>query len=125
MNIIGIAWIGLVSDEAAMRAFYAQVLRLPLLDETAHYAYYAVDAVTRLEILASASRTAAQQRADAPAIGFLVSDLDQGVAELQAAGVTVRLPVQEWRSGENVHRWVYFTDPAGNVLLLLERHGEA
>lgn len=124
MKILGIAWLGLVSDDAATRQFYTHTLGLKLLDEKEDYAYYAVDAVTRLEILASASATARQQRADAPAIGFLVAELDASKAELEQAGAKLLTDIKEWRSGEIVHRWFYFADPAGNILLLLERQGE-
>lgn len=124
MKIKGIAWLGIVSDDPSVRAFYTKLLQLNLLDETDKYAYCAVDAVTRLEILASASDTAKLQRSDAPAIGFLVDDLDGSVQELQEAGVKLLTSIKEWRSGEIVHRWFYFADPAENVLLLLERHGE-
>ncbi|MCW5875382.1 MAG: VOC family protein [Anaerolineales bacterium] len=124
MKIKGIAWIGIVSDDSAVRDFYTHTLQLKLLDEAQDYVYYAVDEVARLEILASASRTAAQQRPDAPAIGFLVDDLDESVAELSAQGVQLLTDIKEWRSGEILHRWVYFADPGGNILLLLERHGD-
>lgn len=124
MNIQGIAWLGLVSDDPALRDFYTNVLGLPLLEDTANYAYYAVGEMTRLEILASRSTTAARQRLDAPAVGFLVDDLDQALTELRAAGIMLQGDVYEWRSGPVVHRWLYFNDPVGNILLLLERRGD-
>lgn len=124
VNIKGIAWLGIVSDDPAVRDFYTHTLQLNLLDETEKYAYYAVDPIIRLEILASTSNTAKLQRLDAPAIGFLVDDLDQSVEQLQDKGVRLLTEVKEWRSGEIIHRWIYFADPVGNVLLLLERYGE-
>lgn len=124
MNIKGVAWLGIVSDDPAVRDFYTSILQLKLLDETDTYAYYAVDAITRLEILASASSTAKLQRSDAPAIGILVDDIESSVQELESAGVRMLTAIKEWRSGEIVHRWIYFADPAGNILLLLERHGD-
>ncbi|GAB4515195.1 MAG: hypothetical protein OHK0046_18340 [Anaerolineae bacterium] len=124
MNIKGIAWIGIVSDDPEVRRFYTSTLQLQVMDEADSYAYYAVDAVTRLEILASASGTAKLQRSNAPAVGFLVDDIAASVQELKEDGVHLLTDIKEWRSGEVVHRWVYFNDPAGNTLLLLERHGE-
>jgi catechol 2,3-dioxygenase-like lactoylglutathione lyase family enzyme len=124
MNIKGIAWLGIVSDDPAVRDFYTRTLQLNLLDETDKYAYYAVDPVTRLEILASASDTARQQHSNGPAIGFLVDDLETSVRELENDGVRLLTDIKEWRSGEIVHKWVYFADPAGNILLFLERQGE-
>jgi catechol 2,3-dioxygenase-like lactoylglutathione lyase family enzyme len=121
MNVKGIAWLGIVSDDPAVRAFYADVLGLPVLDETAAYAYYAVNDMTHLEVLASTSGTAQHQRHDAPAVGFLVEDVAAGVAALRQAGVGLLTEVKEWRSETEIHRWVTFADPAGNILLLLER----
>jgi hypothetical protein len=66
VNIKGIAWLGIISDNPATRDFYARVLRLRVLDETATYAYYAVDEHARIEILSSSSETAAQQRQGSP-----------------------------------------------------------
>jgi|GEM_PF-2648293 len=124
MNVLGVAWIGLVSDREAMRHFYSELLGLKLLEAEVGFAYYQVDEKTRLEILASHTRTATQQRADAPAIGFLVDDLESAVQHLRQANVSFMSEIQEWRSGEVIHRWIYLKDPENNVLLLLERHGE-
>jgi catechol 2,3-dioxygenase-like lactoylglutathione lyase family enzyme len=124
MNITGIAWLGIVSDDPAMRDFYTSILQIKLLDETDTYAYYAIDAIARLEILTSASNTAKVQRNDAPAVGFLVDDIEASVRELEDAGVRLLTEIKEWRSGEIIHRWIVFADPAGNILLLLERHGD-
>jgi predicted enzyme related to lactoylglutathione lyase len=117
--------LGIVSDDPIVRSFYSNTLQLKLLDETDSYAYYAVDNVTRLEILTGMSDSAKRQRRDAPAIGFLVDDLDSGVQELVNAGVKLLTEIKEWRSGEIVHRWIYFADPADNILLLLERSGDS
>lgn len=124
MNIIGIAWIGMVSDDPAMRHFYQHILGLKLLDESDTYAYYQIDPIARLEILARLSKTAQLQHHHAPAIGFLVENIEQSVQELKNAHIALLSDIQEWRSGEIWHRWVYFADPAGNTLLLLERHGD-
>jgi predicted enzyme related to lactoylglutathione lyase len=124
VNITGVAWLGIVSDDPATREFYARTLRLKLLDQADSYAYYAVDEHARVEILGSSSETARHQRPDAPAIGFLVDDLDAAVDELRDAGVSLLTDVKEWRGESARHRWVYFTDPAGNILLLLQRQGD-
>lgn len=124
MNIKGIAWVGIISDDPAVRDFYTNTLQLRLLNETDKYAYYAVDSVTRLEILASTSDTAKQQRSNAPTIGFLVDNIETSVRELEGIGIRLLSDIKEWRSNEIVHKWVYFADPADNILLLLERQGE-
>jgi catechol 2,3-dioxygenase-like lactoylglutathione lyase family enzyme len=124
VKVLGLAWIGLVSDRPEMRRFYAEALGLKLLEAEAGFAYFQVDETARLEILASHTGTAARQRADAPALGFLVDDLDGAVHQLQQAGVAFTSEIKEWRSGDVMHRWIYLQDPDRNVLLLLERHGE-
>lgn len=124
MKVLGVAWIGLVSDQPAMRQFYVETLGLKLLEANVDFAYYQVDETTRLEILASHTRTAAQQQATAPAIGFLVDDLPTAIQHLQQGAVRFTSEVQEWQSGEVLHRWIYLKDPEDNVLLLLERRGE-
>jgi catechol 2,3-dioxygenase-like lactoylglutathione lyase family enzyme len=124
MNIKGIAWLGIVSDDPAAREFYARILHLRVLEEAPTYAYYAIDEHARLEIVSNSSETAKRQRQDSPAIGFLVDDLEAGMRALEDGGVALRSEVNEWRSTVARHRWVYFADPAGNVLLLLERHGD-
>jgi catechol 2,3-dioxygenase-like lactoylglutathione lyase family enzyme len=121
VNIKGIAWLGIVNDDLATRDFYAGGLKLRVLEGTATYAYYAVDEHARIEILSSSSETAAQLRQASPAIGSLVDDLEAGMRALADAGVALRSEVSEWRSTVARHRWVYFADPAGSVLLLLER----
>jgi hypothetical protein len=57
-----------------------------------------------------------------PALGFLVEDLDSAVQELRAADVNLKSEIEEWRSDEEIHRWIYLEDPEGHTLLLLERH---
>ncbi|CCG02301.1 protein of unknown function, putative Glyoxalase/bleomycin domain [Blastococcus saxobsidens DD2] len=50
-------------------------------------------------------------------LGFLVDDLDQAVAELTSAGVTVDAHV----SSNERERYVHFTAPDGQVYELVER----
>ena len=121
MNILGVGWIGLVSDRPQTRRFYKQVLGLRLIEQKPAYAYYTINAATHLEVLSTASRLAGRQRADAPAIGFRVDHLDNAVQELGVAGVELRSGIEEWRSDNEQHRWVCFDDPEGHTLLLLER----
>jgi catechol 2,3-dioxygenase-like lactoylglutathione lyase family enzyme len=124
IEVIGIAWIGIVSDDPAARDFYQHTLKLPVLESTANYAYFSIDDRARLEILASHTPTASRQNAHAPAIAFLVSDLDAALTHLRDQGVGLRSDILSWQSDTERHRWVYFADPAGNILLLLERHDQ-
>jgi len=51
-----------------------------------------------------------------PVAGFLVSDLEEAVAELRAAGVEIVLDVQ----GGDPRSWVHFRAPDGFVYELVE-----
>lgn len=121
MKVLGIGWLGLVSDQPGTRRFYAKVLGLNLTQEKPAYAYFTLSETTHLEILSSDTRLAKRQRPGAPALGFLVEDLDSAVQEVKAAGVNLKSEIEEWRSDNEVHRWVYLEDPEGYTLLLIER----
>ena len=121
MKVLGIGWIGLVSDQPSTRRFYAKVLGLNVAEDEPTYGYFTLSETTHLEILASDTRLAARQRVGAPALGFLVEDLDAAVQEVKAAGVNLTSEIEEWRSDNEVHRWVYLEDPEGHTLLLMER----
>lgn len=49
-------------------------------------------------------------------LGFLVANLDEAVAELEAAGVTTDAP-----ASNAVERYVHFTAPDGHLYELVER----
>lgn len=122
MKVLGIGWLGLVSDQPETRQFYAKVLGLNLIEDKPAYAYFTIGEATHLEILSSDTRLATRQRQGVPALGFLVEDLDSAVQELRSADVNLKSEIEEWRSDEEIHRWIYLEDPEGHTLLLLERH---
>jgi catechol 2,3-dioxygenase-like lactoylglutathione lyase family enzyme len=122
MKILGIGWLGLVGDHPETRRFYATVLGLSLTDDKPAYAYFTISETAHLEILSPGTRLATRQRKGSPSVGFLVEDLDSAVQELKAAGVKLKSEIEEWHSDDEFHRWVYFEDPEGHTLLLLERH---
>ena len=121
MKVSGIGWLGLVSDRPETRRFYAKVLGLNLVEDTPAYAYYAIDETTNLEILARDTRLARIQDGCCPAVGLLVEDLDSAVRELKAAGANLKGEIEEWRSDNERHRWIYFEDPDGHTLLLMHK----
>jgi hypothetical protein len=121
VKVLGIAWIGIVGAHPSTRAFYRDLLSPDLLESDEAYDYYEVGATTRLEILTPGTPSARRQRPSAPAIGFLVDDLDEAVRQLEGTSVVQAPPIHEWRSGGDRHRWIYLRDPDQNVLLLVER----
>lgn len=122
MKILGIGWLGLVSDHPETRQFYAKLLGLNLIEEKPTHSYYTINETAHLEILSASSRLANRQREGVPAIGFLVDDLDNAVQELTAAGVEFKSGIEEWQSDNERHRWIYLEDPECHTLVLLERH---
>jgi len=121
MKVSGIGWLGLVSDRAETRRFYAEVLGLDLVEDTQDYAYYSIDDTTNLEILASNTPLAGRQDRRCLAVGLLVEDLDSAVQELKAAGTNLKGEIEEWESDNERHRWIYFEDPDGHTLLLMHK----
>lgn len=53
----------------------------------------------------------------ARSLGFLVADLEEAIADLEAAGVTTDAP-----ASNDVERYVHFTAPDGHLYELVERH---
>jgi hypothetical protein len=88
VKVLGIGWLGLVSDKPRTRQFYAKVLGLGLTNDEPTYSYFTINAITHLEILASDTHLAMRQRKGSPALGFLVEDPDSAVQELRVAAVT-------------------------------------
>ncbi len=121
IGIRGVAWLGLVGHAADTRSFYSEVLELPLVEESTQYAYFRVAEQTYLELFAPTAPEARRLGATDPAIGFLVERFEPAVARLKAAGARITSDIEEWSSSSEVHRWIYFDDPEGRVLLLLER----
>ena len=119
-GVIGLGFVGIVSDDPAVRAFYRDAIGLQLLSESDDLAYFAAGETGRIEVLSSGSPTAARQRSDAPAVGLLVVDLDSFLRQLDLSAVG-HSRVMQWRDDAEVHRWAYFQDPCGTVLLALER----
>lgn len=95
MKVLGIGWIGLIGEHPQTRQFYTKLLGLNLAEDKPAYAYYTVNEAVYLEILSPESRLATRQHKGAPAIGFLVSDVDSAVKELKAAGVNLKSEIEE------------------------------
>ena len=92
MKVLGIAWIGIVGAHPSTRAFYRDLLSPDLLESDEAYDYYEVGATTQLEILTPGTPSARRQRPSAPAIGFLVDDLDEAVRQLEGTSVVQAPP---------------------------------
>jgi predicted enzyme related to lactoylglutathione lyase len=98
-------------DFKAMRAFYHEVLGLPITYENPHFA----SLKGRGASIAIHAERQGHARGSNWHIEFLVEDLDAAVAELSRRGVTVG-PTQQ----ESFGRIAVFRDPEGNEIGLEE-----
>lgn len=117
----GIGWIGLVGTNAATLAFYRDGLGLTLLERDPNYDYLQAGDACFVEIYTPDARGARRIRADAPAVGFIVPDLEDAIARLRALDGSIGEVFEEWGSDEEVHRWFYAKDPEGHVVVVIER----
>jgi len=115
-----------VNDLEEARRFYGQVLGFPLHEE---FGGFSVDLPggSRLWVYDKPNH----QPATFTVLDFVVPDIDAAVDELNAAGVVTKIyPDDQFHTDEKgiargraVHRGpdiAWFTDPAGNVLAVLQ-----
>jgi glyoxylase I family protein len=115
MQVLSLAWVGTRTTEyAATLAFFKDVLGLGLQSSETDFAVLGVRDGATVEIFGPASQY--NQHLTHPVAGFLVSDLDDAVGELRAAGVEIVLPVQ----GGETRSWMHFRAPDGFVYELVE-----
>lgn len=122
VKVLGVGWLGLMSDKPETRQFYAEVLGLNLTEDQPTYSYFIINETTHLEVLSPDTHLTLRQHKGSPTLGFLVEDLESAVRELRVAGVSLKSEIEEWRSDNEIHRWIYFEDPEGHTLVLLERY---
>ena len=101
-----------VSDLAAAKAVYAALLGIPPQADSDYYVGFEAEG-QHIGLLPGGG----PQGTSAPVAYWQVSDIEAKLAEVTAAGATVKEPVREVGGG---HLVATFTDPDGNVLGLLE-----
>jgi|tagenome__1003787_1003787.scaffolds.fasta_scaffold20872896_2 catechol 2,3-dioxygenase-like lactoylglutathione lyase family enzyme len=115
MRVLSLVWVGTrTSEYTATLAFFKDVLGLGVHSSETDFAVLKVPDGSTVEIFGPASQY--NQHLTHPVAGFLVSNLDDAVAELQAAAVEIVLPVQ----GGETRSWVHFRAPDGFVYELVE-----
>jgi catechol 2,3-dioxygenase-like lactoylglutathione lyase family enzyme len=115
MRVLSLAWVGTRTTEyAATFAFFKDVLGLGVHSSETDFAVLDVPDGATVEVFGPASRY--NQHLTHPVAGFLVSDLDEAVTELRAAGVEIVLPVQ----GGETRSWLHFRAPDGFVYELVQ-----
>jgi predicted enzyme related to lactoylglutathione lyase len=101
-----------VSDLAAAKAVYAALLGVPPSADAPYYVGYEVEG-QHIGLVPNAGA----QGMTSPVAYWHVSDIEAKLAEVTAAGATVKEPAHDVGNGRLV---ATFTDPDGNVLGLLQ-----
>jgi catechol 2,3-dioxygenase-like lactoylglutathione lyase family enzyme len=115
MRVLSLAWVGTRTTEyTATLAFFKDVLGLGVHSSETDFAVLEVPDGATVEVFGPAS--VYNRHLTHPVAGFLVSNLDDAVAELRAAGIEIVLPVQR---GET-RSWVHFRAPDGFIYELVE-----
>lgn len=115
MHIRSLAWVGTrTTDYSATVAFFRDVLGLDVHSTEVDFTVLNVPDGATVEIFGPASPY--NQHLTHPVAGFLVSDLESAVSELEVAGVEVVLPVQHG----NPRSWMHFRAPDGFIYELAE-----
>ena len=111
MNVHGVVWAGVRTDRyAETLAFFRDVLGLPLAEVGPDFAWSKLPDTSQFEIFGPADPDH-EHFTTGPVPEFLVEDLDEAAAELEAAGAELLGPVQ----GSPEQGWLHFRGPDGNV----------
>ncbi len=118
MNVTALIWVGTRTTEfAATRSFFGDVLGLRAQVDEPDFAVFGLADGSSLEVFGPTSPY--NQHLTHPVAGFRVTDLDEAVGDLAAAGAEIVLPVQ---TGED-RAWLHFRAPDGFVYeLVQDRH---
>ena len=101
-----------VSDLAAAKAVYTALLGIPPQTDSAYYVGFEAEG-QQIGLVPSGG----PQGMSSPVAYWHVPDIEAKLAEVTAAGATVKEPAHEVGPGRTV---ATFTDPDGNVLGLLQ-----
>jgi predicted enzyme related to lactoylglutathione lyase len=111
VNVHGVVWAGVRTDRyAETLAFFRDVLGLPLAEVGPDFAWSKLPDTSQFEIFGPADPDH-EHFTTGPVPEFLVDDLDEAAAELEAAGAELLGPVQ----GSPEQGWLHFRGPDGNV----------
>ena len=114
MRVLSLVWVGTRTTEyTATVAFFTEVLGLGVHSSEPDFAVLDIPDGSTVEVFGPASQY--NEHFTHPVAGFLVSDLDDAVTELRAAGVEIVLPVQ----GGETRSWLHFRAPDGFVYELM------
>jgi catechol 2,3-dioxygenase-like lactoylglutathione lyase family enzyme len=111
MQVHGLVWAGVRTERFHETVrFFRDVLGVPLVDAGPDFAWGELPDSSKFEVFGP--QDSEHDHFDSgPVPEFLVDDVAEAAAELEAAGVALLGPPQE--AGEE--RWVHFRGPDGNV----------
>ena len=113
MKLLGICFAGTSTGQRLpMTQFVGQVLGLPQI----HVEGVEADVFKLPDGSSFAIASPGGMGESARSLGFLVANLDEAIAEFDAAGVTTDAP-----ASNAVERYVHFTAPDGHLYELVER----
>lgn len=123
MQILGTVWLGSrTAHYDRMRAFAADVLGLDVAQEQPGATVFTLSNGDAFEVFKPADEDHSHFP-DHPVPGFLVADVAEARAELEAKGVEFVGEIQRGVPGENWGAaWTHFTAPDGNLYCLVSRH---
>ena len=112
MKAQGLVWLGVRTPETdAMAAFITNVMGLPLVERAHDFVRFQLPNRDQIELFGP-SGDAQAHMTTGPMPEFLVHDVEQAEAELEAGGVEILRPVRFWRGD---YGSVHFRAPDGNV----------
>lgn len=112
MKAQGLVFLGVrTADTDVMAAFFADVMGFPLAAKAHDFVRFQLPNRDQIELWGPSLESQAHITTG-PMPEFLVNDVEQAQAELEAAGVEILSPVRFWREG---YGSVHFRGPDSNV----------
>ena len=116
MKVLGIVWVGTRTDRFHdMASFFEHTLGFTQAEQTDGFRNYRLPNADGVELFGPEERDHVHMTTG-PVPGFLVSDLDEAVGELRAAGIEL---IGDTRH-EGAYGWQHFRAPDGNLYELVE-----
>lgn len=115
MDVTSLVWVGTrTANFTATSNFFKDVMGLRSIEEQPDFAVFDVPDGSTMEIFGPTSDY--NRHLTHPVAGFQVTDLENALRELQAAGIEIVLPIQ----GGGERSWLHFRAPDGFVYELVE-----
>ena len=112
MQVKGLAWLGIRTQQFEDTArFFGDTLGLRLEHEEPDFVVFGLSNGDRIEVFGPGDRDH-EHFETGPVVGFLVDDVEEARAGLEAEGISFIGPVHRAEDGGS---WSHFVGPDGNV----------